>query len=249
MLALIPARSGSVRVPNKNVKLLAGHPLIAYTIAAAKSSGLFDRIFVCTDSEEYASIATYYGAEVPALRPIDISGPFSPDREWIHWLFSLDIISPYTSDHACILRPTNPFRTADTIKRACSVFSLSTADTLRAVRPVSEHPGKMWVRQGDHIVPLLPLNLNSVPFHSNQTAALFDVYVQDASLEIFSISSFLRGGQITGSSIVPFYCIDNEGLDINQPADFTQAEKIALGNRLLLPSIDKPPYYPRSADS
>ena len=85
IIALIPARSGSKRVPDKNIHLLAGHPLIAYTILAAKQSGIFSSMVVSTDSEEYASIAKKYGAEVPFLRPAEISNDLSLDIEWLEF--------------------------------------------------------------------------------------------------------------------------------------------------------------------
>ena len=80
-IALIPARSGSKRVPNKNVRLLNGHPLIAYTIAAAIKSKAFSDIVVSTDSEVYAETAFQYGANVPFLRPTELAGDSSPDIE------------------------------------------------------------------------------------------------------------------------------------------------------------------------
>lgn len=220
MLALIPARSGSVRVPNKNILPINGHPLIAYAIQSALNAEIFDRVVVCTDSPLYADIARYYGAYVPALRSKDISGSKSPDRDWINWLFSVD---PSLQDHsyAFILRPTNPFRTSATIKRAWSEFKLGTFDTLRAVRPTTEHPGKMWMLQGKSIIPLLPFCQDGVPWHSNQTSALFDVFVQDASLEIFTISNFISQCCITGTSILPFFATGSEGFDLNTPQDLT----------------------------
>src|SRR5210317_2466380 len=89
IVALIPARSGSKRVPDKNIRTLAGHPLIAYSIAAALQSRIFTAVIVSTDSERYADIARHYGAEVPFLRPDEIAGDTSPDIEWV----------TYTLDH------------------------------------------------------------------------------------------------------------------------------------------------------
>ena len=85
IVALIPARSGSKRVPDKNIKPLAGHPVIAYTISAALQSGIFSDVLVSTDSLQYADIARYYGAEVPFLRPGELSGDQSPDIEWVEY--------------------------------------------------------------------------------------------------------------------------------------------------------------------
>jgi CMP-N,N'-diacetyllegionaminic acid synthase len=82
-VALIPARAGSKRVIDKNVARLGAHPLIAYTIAAARTSGIFDAVVVSTDSERYADVARHYGAEVPGLRPAEFAGDTSPDIEWV----------------------------------------------------------------------------------------------------------------------------------------------------------------------
>jgi CMP-N,N'-diacetyllegionaminic acid synthase len=83
IVALIPARAGSKRVPDKNIRPLAGHPLIAYTVAAALDSGIFTDVIVSTDSQHYAEIVKYYGAEVPFLRPDTLAGDQSPDIEWL----------------------------------------------------------------------------------------------------------------------------------------------------------------------
>jgi len=90
IVALIPARAGSTRIKNKNINRLAGHPLLAYTIEAAKQSGVFSAVIVSTDSPVYANIARYYGAEVPFLRPSELAGSLSPDIEWVeHCLLTL----------------------------------------------------------------------------------------------------------------------------------------------------------------
>ncbi|MCU0537022.1 MAG: acylneuraminate cytidylyltransferase family protein, partial [Hydrococcus sp. Prado102] len=83
IIALIPARGGSKRVPGKNIRLLGEHPAIAYTISAAIESKIFDAVMVSTDSPEIAEIGRYYGAEVPFLRSPEYSGDNSPDIEWI----------------------------------------------------------------------------------------------------------------------------------------------------------------------
>ena len=85
VVALIPARQGSKRVPGKNVRALGGHPVLAYTIAPAVESGIFESVIVSTDSEEIAALARHYGAEVPFLRPAAFAGDTSPDIEWVEY--------------------------------------------------------------------------------------------------------------------------------------------------------------------
>src|SRR5687767_10847689 len=85
VVALIPARSGSKRVAHKNIRPLAGHPVLAYTIGAALESGIFSAVVVSTDSGQYAEIAQHYGAEVPFPRPAEYAGDQSPDIEWVEY--------------------------------------------------------------------------------------------------------------------------------------------------------------------
>ena len=113
-IALIGARGGSERVPGKNTRLLAGHPLLAYAIETARQSGVFERIVVSTDDEEIAKVARWYGADAPFLRQAELATSTSPDIEWIAWtLPQLD----ERYDLFAIVRATNPFRGPDVIRR------------------------------------------------------------------------------------------------------------------------------------
>src|SRR5215218_11201575 len=105
-VALIPARAGSERVPGKNVRELAGHPLIAYSIAAARQSGVFNAILVSTDSPDIAAVAERYGAEVPGLRPPEMATATSPDIDWVEDVLGLLRAEGRTFDVFSILRPT-----------------------------------------------------------------------------------------------------------------------------------------------
>jgi N-acylneuraminate cytidylyltransferase len=228
-VALVPARAGSTRVPGKNIALLAGHPLIAYSIAAARASGLFTTVLVSTDSEEIAAIARRYGAEVPGLRPPAMSGARSPDIDWVRL-----VLEGRDEELFSILRPTSPFRTAATIRRAWdALMAVPGADSVRAIRPVKEHPGKMWRVEGELMVPLLPQTPGEVPTHSRQFAALEEVFVQDSSLEI-AWTRIAAGGEIAGQRVVPFRTEGLEGLSIDYPEDLVEAETHAE----LLPAIE-----------
>lgn len=161
-VAFIPARSGSKRVPNKNIKLLGGHPLLAYTIRSAIDSGVFSAVICATDSQEYAEVACRYGAEVPMLRPATISGDKSPDIEWVEWILEALYQQGREFDAFSILRPTSPFRKPETIRRAWAQFTAAEGvDSLRAVEKCQQHPGKMWVLRGERMMPLMPLSQRS----------------------------------------------------------------------------------------
>ena len=129
-IALIGARSGSERVVGKNVRRLAGHPLLAYAIETARRADVFDRILVSTDSEQIAQVARWYGADVPFLRPEEYATSTSPDIEWIAWtLPRLD----ERYDLFAIVRATNPFRGPDAIRRGLDqLLATPEADSIRA---------------------------------------------------------------------------------------------------------------------
>ena len=243
LLALIPARSGSKRVPDKNIRPLAGHPLLAYSIAAAIHSGIFARVLVSTDSEHYAEIARHYGAEVPFLRPAELAGDTSPDIQWLE--FTLRRLAEQGQDYDCfsILRPTSPFRRAATIRRAWRRFLAEEGvDSLRAVELCAQHPCKMWVVRGRRMTPLLPLGPEDTPWHSQQYQALPRVYVQNASLEIAWSRVVLEEGNISGQVLMPFFTEGYEGFDLNRPYDWRLAQELVQSGRAALPRIDTPPY-------
>jgi CMP-N-acetylneuraminic acid synthetase len=242
MVALIPARAGSKRVPNKNLRLLQGHPLIAYTIAAAKSATVFDAVIVSTDSEETADIARHYGAEVPFLRPTEMAGDLSADIEWI--AYTLQKLRQEGREFECfsILRPTSPFRSSATIRRAVKQFySTDKIDSLRAVEKCKQHPGKMWVLSGDRMNPLL-LNPGGQPWHSTPYQALPAVYVQNASLEIAWSRVVFEDKSISGAVLTPFITDELEGFDINDKFDWLQAEHIVADNEQALPPVTAAQY-------
>ncbi len=242
-MAFIPARSGSKRVPHKNITPLCGHPMIAYSIRAAIDSGIFNSVVCVTDSSSYADIARYYGAEVPFLRPVEISGDKSPDIEWVTWMLQELNLQGRNFDVFSILRPTNPFRLAETIQRAWRVFQKnSTADSLRAVEKCKQHPGKMWVIRGDRMLPVMPFTIGTTPWHSNQYAALPEIYVQNASLEIAKTRIVLENKTIAGEAIIPFVSLGLEGFDINEPEDLVLAEHYLAKGEVLLPEISLSPY-------
>ena len=240
IIALIPARSGSKRVPGKNIHPLAGHPLIAYTICAAKQGGIFSAILVSTDSEDYADISRQYGAEVPFLRPIDISGDLSLDIEWID--FTLHKLKEMGREYDCfsILRPTSPFRLPTTIQRAWKEFQTEEGvDSLRAVEKCKEHPGKMWVVSGNRMMPLLPIGPKEQPWHSTPYQVLPEVYSQNASLEMAWSRVVFNGRTIAGNVVMPFFTEGCEGFDVNRPYDWELAERLVARGEAELPKVEK----------
>lgn len=242
-VAMIPARSGSKRVLDKNIRTLGGHPLLAYSVRSAIDSGVFSDVIVATDSDKYADIAKHYGAEVPFLRSSEISGDTSPDVDWVVHALNFLAAQGRQYDAFSILRPTSPFRKSDTIRRAWAAFHTETGvDSLRAVEKCAQHPGKMWVVRGDRMHPLMPLGPPELPWHSTQYAGLPVVYVQNASLEIAWTKVATEGHTIAGEVLMPFMTEGDEGLDVNTEEDWWYVNHVLDQGRATLPTIDIAPY-------
>jgi CMP-N,N'-diacetyllegionaminic acid synthase len=247
IVALIPARAGSERVPKKNVRLLGSHPLLAYSIASAQESGIFSRIVCSTDSEDIAAVAEHYGASIK-MRPEQYATSTSPDIEWIRNVMAKVKWWGEENDAFAILRPTSPFRTAEMIRCGWKMLQDdSEADSIRAVEKCSQHPYKMWTLTNDglskdnRLKPLHPAPKGEHPWHSTQYQWLPEIYVQNTSLEI-AWTRVLEGDQAqAGNVIMPFFTQGNEGLVIDYERDFRIAEEIAaLGGKL--PEVKQAPY-------
>lgn len=267
LVALIPARAGSKRVTGKNTRLLLGEPLFAYAIAAAREAGIFETIAVSSDSEYTLRLAESYGARA-ILRPAEYAEDDSPDIQWVN--HALDMLhyprlggDGEAIDAFAILRPTSPFRRGEWIRGAWDVLQASGADSVRAMRPVTEHPAKMWRYGGGVVHPLLPFEErvltsadwllrkecteNIVPWHSMPTQQLPAMLVQTAALEIAWTgntvwrrrTAYQHMPSISGDRVAPYLRSEaGEQIDINTEADFERAERLAVEHPDWLPVVE-----------
>jgi CMP-N,N'-diacetyllegionaminic acid synthase len=245
-VALVPARSGSERVPGKNIRPLAGHPLLAYAIETAVQSGVFGRVVVSTDSEAIAEVARWYGADVPFLRPPEYATATSPDIEWLS--FTLERL-PEAFDLFAIVRATNPFRGPDAIRRGLEqLLATPEADSLRAVERVKQHPGKMWVldENGRTMRPLLDQSHLDVAWHAGQYQALPEVYVQNSALELAWTRVVGETGTREGRDVAPFFTEGYEGFNVDDEEDWERAERLLASGAAWVTAVSRPPYAPRS---
>lgn len=235
MVALIPARAGSQRIPGKNLRLLAGRPLIAYTILAAQASEVFHQIVVCSDDAAILDYATHCGVATWWRPPVRDD---EADIVWVRRVLAERGPRPW---RFAILRPTSPFRTAATIRRAYAQFTLpdQTADSIRAVQPVREHPGKVWALTQGVITPLLDYKRSDgVPWHSCPTQTLPTFYVQNSSLEMAWTANVETHGTIHGRKVAPFFTDAYEGFSLDYPGDFERAEALVATGAAVLPPMD-----------
>lgn len=238
IIALIPARGGSKRVPGKNVRPLGGHPLLFYTIAAAQESGIFSGIYVSSDDPRICYMADARGA-TPVPRPPEFATDTSPDIEWIDHFF---MTTKSATDAFAILRPTSPFRSAETIRRAWAEFQeKQPCDSIRGVQKARENPHKMWTLYDNSLCPIILRDMTykafGVPSHSAPSQITNHYYIQNASLEISWTRNVTERGSISGDVIKPFFTDGYEGFDLNTEDDFILAEALIERGLATLPEV------------
>ena len=233
ILAFIPARAGSKRVPNKNIKPLNGKPLIAYTIEAANRSRHINRVVVSTNSSEIAGIAERYGAEVPFLRHEEISNSDSTEMEFFeHALDWFAENESYIPDLIVLLYPTSPLRKTDSIDSAIeTMLAHPEADSLRSIKKCSEHPYKMWQIEDGYLKSFVK-GEKRCDTHTLSYHLLPEVYIQNASIYITRPSTIRNKRSTTGDIIIPFIMDESESVDINNPLDFKLAEMVIKDKRM-----------------
>ena len=221
ILALIPARSGSKSIPDKNIRPLAGKPLMAHSIEQARASRLIQRTIVSTDSPRYAEIARDYGAEAPFLRPARLAGDHSTDLEvFRHALDWLEEHQGYRPQVLVHLRPTYPLRRVEEIDRAIALLlEHPEADSVRSVAPARHTPFKMWFRDSQGMLtPVLP---QPIPEAWNQPRQLLPpVYFQNACIDVVCARVIKEQGSMTGRRILGL--VMDHCLDIDHEADFQE---------------------------
>lgn len=240
-VAIIPARSGSERVPGKNIKLLMGHPLIAYTISQALSSGIFSKVVCSTDSNEIAEVAKYYGCDTVLIRPDSISGSKSPDILWInHAISSGEIDTEYFG----ILRATSPIKSSSSLSSALESAQKSNADSIRAITKVRDHPGKVWKLESlesGRMSPLLNAPDGELAFHARQYQDLPDYFVQTSSFEFIKTSSVLVNQTREGVAIHGYIIEYPETITIDYADEFQMLSFLCETGKVQLPKVSMSP--------
>jgi len=230
ILAIIPARGGSKSIPRKNIRPLAGHPLIAYSIAAGLQSQLVTRTIVSTDDEEISAVARKYGAGTPFLRPAEFAQDNSTDFPvFTHALSWLKEHEGYQPEIIIQLRPTSPIRPPDMVDRAIQLLlDHPAADSVRGIVPSGQNPFKMWrVDENGHMLPLLSVPGLEEPYNAPRQA-LPPTYWQTGHIDVIRSRTILEKNSLSGEFILPLHIDPRYTIDIDTLKDWQRAEGLVM---------------------
>lgn len=218
MIAIIPARGGSKRIPRKNVKEFCGKPMLAYSVEAAVQSGIFDAVMVSTDDEEIAAIARAYGAEVPFMRSEATSSDFAQMPDVV-----LEVLDEYKKrgehyDLGCMIFPTAPFVTGAKLKDASEKWIAGGADTMVSVVAFSYPPQRGLVLRDGGLVFEFPQYLDS------RSQDLEPHYHDAAQFIFFHPEVFQQNKRFLVGDMLPYVVDEMEVQDIDTETDWQIAE-------------------------
>jgi CMP-N,N'-diacetyllegionaminic acid synthase len=218
-IAIIPARSGSKGVPDKNIKSLGGRPLIAYSIQVGLMAENIDRVIVSTDSESYASIGKECGAEVPFLRPAEISTDSSTDYECVqHALDWLKALEGEIPEYIVHLRPTTPLREPAVVAAAVEAFRKDKeATALRSVHEMSESAYKCFCVESGHLVDL-GTSSGDLDEANNARQSYPKTYYGNGYVDVLRSEFILKHGKIHGDRVMAF--ITDVTHEVDSATDF-----------------------------
>lgn len=228
VLAVIPARGGSKGIPRKNLRLLAGKPLIAHSIETALACPSIQRTVVTTDDAEIAEVAAAFGAEVPFLRPPELAQDDTPDLPvFVHCLEYLNQHEGYRPDIVVQLRPTSPLRRVAVVEESIKLLRTDPeADSIRVVCVPDQSPFKMWTIQPDSPY-LKQLIETGIPEQYNQPRqCLPRVYWQIGYVDVVRGRTILQKKSMSGDRIRPLILDHSNVVDIDDEISFDVAEAI-----------------------
>ncbi len=220
IIAIIPARGGSKGVPRKNIKLLAGKPMIAYCIEAVKRVRGIDRIIVSTEDNEIASVAKHYGAEVPWIRPMELATDNVATLPVLqHAIKELATKENYVADYVLLVYPTSPLLSSERIQAAVDLAVETDADSVISGTYDRKH---YWAEVEGGYERLYPRKLENRQF----TKPLFK---ENGAIYLTKTTVLRR--QIVADKMMPLIMEEGENIDVDEPADFEQVEKILSGKK------------------
>lgn len=224
IIAIIPARSGSKGLPNKNIRILNGKPLIAYSIGAAQEAGIFDEIFLSTDSREYANIAVQYGANVPFLRSDELATDTASTWDCVR-----EAIDQYHTigkefDIIVLLQPTSPLRTPQDIIAAVETMMLNNADAVVSVSEADHSP--LWYNTLPESKSLNGFLKQEILTKTRQELPIY--YRINGAVYVVKTEYFARSQNIYDCNSFAYIMPRENSVDIDTSLDFSIAEHLLM---------------------
>ena len=217
-VAIITARGGSKRIPDKNIRPFLGKPILAYSIEAALTSGLFDEVMVSTDDPAIASVAREYGAAVPFLRSVKASDDFATTSDAL-----LDVLHAYKEigrnfEYACCIYPTAPFVTGKKLVAALNKLVAENADTVFPVMPFSYPVFRSLKMENEK------LKMIWSEYRDTRSQDLPQSYHDAGQFYFFQVASFLQNKTLMTENVCGIIISELEGQDIDNLTDWRLAE-------------------------
>ena len=224
VLGLIPARGGSQGVPRKNIKLLHGKPLLAYTADTAQAAQSLAAVVLSTDDAEIAALGRHYGVAVPFLRPAELAQHDTPTLPVVqHAVRWLEEHGDYF-DAVCLLQPTNPLRRAEEIDGCIALLEASGADAVVTVRPVPHEYNPQWVYWRDAGGRLALSTGAATPIARRQD--LLPAFHRDGSVYVTRRDVIMEQNSLYGQHVVGYVCEQAGHVNIDTPDDWQAAENL-----------------------
>lgn len=218
ILAVIPARAGSKRIPDKNIRNFLGKPLIAYTIKQALKVPFVDRVIVDTDSSKYAAIAKKYGAEVPFLRPVELATDTATANDaLLHLLDRLKREEGYAPDYVVYLQTTSPLRELSDIKECWELMRSSGATTV--LTACSAPPWIYYIDEKKNII-----RVNGSKNQSPNTRVLRPMCILNGGVFLIKTKAFLKEKIIITKNTKVIICDKWRSVDLDTPEEWVMAE-------------------------
>lgn len=234
ILAYIPARSGSKRIPNKNIKKFLGRPLISYTIKQALSCRFIDRVIVDTDSEKIAKVARDYGAEVPFIRPPKLAGDKSMIIDSILYLLDrLEDEQNYKPDYLLILQTTSPLRELEDIQKCWKLIQSTEATTVLTVCPT--HPRLYYMNKTNDI----SLVNGSEKMSTNMQAWPNGYILNGCFVYIVDIKTLKKEKRVVTSKTKAIVCPKWRSVDLDTPEEWVLAELLYKNKKRIYEKIKR----------
>lgn len=214
VLGIIPARGGSKGIPGKNIRMVAGKPLIAWTIEAANRSKYLDRLILSSDDAEIIQVARKWGLEVPFVRPAELARDDTPGIAPV--LHAVKELPGY--DYVVLLQPTSPLRTAEDIDRCLEACLESSAPGCVSVTEPEHSPYLMYTLVGGRLHPLL----DGQPYVRRQDMP--KVFTLNGAVYVAEIGSLLQGEVLVTTETVAYVMPRNRSVDVDEEIDLSFCE-------------------------